>query len=69
MGKFKDLRDHVERVDRKHAQSAKALATKLDSQARRVTADLDRESKKIAMRIVKLEKRLTTLERRLRKKK
>ena len=67
MGKLRDLREHVEQVDRKHEQSAKALTMKLNSHAKKVGSDIDRESKKISQRIVKLEKRLTALERRLRR--
>lgn len=67
MGKLKDLREHINQVDRKHERSVKAVATKLDRHARTATIDLNRETKKIAERIVKLEKRLTSLERRVRK--
>src|SRR5271167_56117 len=52
---------------RKQEQAAKAFAKKVDQHARKVSADIDRESKKNGQRIVKLEKRITDIERRLRK--
>ena len=67
MGKFKDLRDQLNQVDHRQEQAAKAFVAKLDQHARKTSADVDRESKRIAQRIVKLEKRVADLERRLRK--
>ena len=67
MGKLKELRDHLNRVEQRQEQAAKAFATKLDQHARRASADFDRESKKFEQRIVKPEKRIADLERRLRK--
>jgi hypothetical protein len=67
MGKFKELRDELNQVDHQHGQTAKTFAAKLNQHARKASADLDRESKRIAQRIVKLEKRVANLERRQRK--
>jgi polyhydroxyalkanoate synthesis regulator phasin len=71
MGKFKELRDQLNQVAKRQEQAAKAFATKLDAKldqhARRVSTDISRESKKNAQRIVKLERRVADLERRLRK--
>jgi ATP-dependent protease ClpP protease subunit len=67
MGKIKDLRDHLDELDRRHEQSAKALALRIDQHARRIRTDLDRQSRVFAIRIVKLEKRIAMLERRARK--
>jgi hypothetical protein len=67
MGKFKELRDHLKQIERRQEQTAKAFATKLDQHARNVSNDMNRESKKNVQRIVKLEKRVANLERRLRK--
>jgi biopolymer transport protein ExbB/TolQ len=67
MGKFKELRDQLDQVDKRAEKSAKAFAMKLDQHARKVRTDINRESKKNAQRIVKLEKRVADLERRLRK--
>jgi ATP-dependent protease ClpP protease subunit len=67
MGKFRELLDHLNQIDRKQEQAAKAFAKKVDQHARKVSSDIDRESKKTAQRIVKLEKRITVLERRLQK--
>jgi len=67
MGKLKELRDQLNEIDQNQEQVAKAFATKVDRHARKVNADIDRESKKIAQRIGKLEKRVTDLEHRLRK--
>jgi hypothetical protein len=65
MGKFKELREQLDQVGKRQEQAAKALATKLDQHARKVRMDIDRESKKNAQKIVKLEKRVADLERRL----
>lgn len=71
MGKFKELRDRLSQVERRQEQAAKAFATKLeaslDQHGRKVSADISRESKKNAQRIVRLEKRVADLERRLRR--
>ncbi len=67
MGKFKELRDQLDQVATRQEKSAKAFAMKLDQHARKVRTDINRESKKNAQRIVKLEKRVADLERRLRK--
>ena len=71
MGKFKELRDQLNQVEERQKQAAKAFATKLDAKldqhTRKVRTDLSLESKKNAERIVKLEKRVADLERRLRK--
>ncbi|MGP8068648.1 MAG: hypothetical protein ACLP5V_02025 [Candidatus Bathyarchaeia archaeon] len=71
MGKFKELRDQLSQVEQRQQQAAKAFATKLeaklDQHARKVKTDISLESKKNAQRIVKLEKRVADLERRLRK--
>lgn len=71
MGKFKELRDQLSQVEQRQQQVAKAFATKfeakLDQHARKVKTDISQESKKNAQRIVKLEKRVAYLERRLRK--
>ena len=67
MGKFKELLDHLNQIDRKQEQAAKAFAKKVDWHARNVSADIERESKKTAQRIVKLENRIADLEGRLRK--
>jgi cell division septum initiation protein DivIVA len=67
MGKFKELRDQLDQVAKRQKQAAKTFATKLDQHASRVNADINRESKNNAQRIVKLEKRVADLERRLRK--
>ncbi len=67
MGKFKELRDQLDQVDKRQEKAARAFATKLDQHARKVSTDINRESKKNAQRIVKLEKRVVDLERRLRK--
>ncbi|MFI5449937.1 MAG: hypothetical protein ACHQ03_09285 [Candidatus Bathyarchaeia archaeon] len=67
MGKLKELRDRFDQIERRQEQAAKAFTTKVDQHARKVSTDIDRESKKTAQRIVKLEKRVTDLERRLRK--
>ena len=67
MGKFKELRDHLEQLDKESEQAARALETKLNQHARKAASDLDRESKKFSNRIVNLEKRVAYLERRLRK--
>jgi len=69
LGKFKDLREQLDQVAKRQEQAAKAFATKLDQHARKVSADINRESKNNAQRIVKLEKRVAYLERRLRKSK
>ena len=70
-GKFKELRDQLSQVEQRQQQAAKALATKLEAKldlhARKVKTDISLESKKNAQRIVKLEKRVADLERRLRK--
>jgi hypothetical protein len=71
MGKFKELREQLNQVEQRQQQAAKAFATKLeaklDQHARKVRTDINLESKKNAQRIVKLEKRVADLERRLRK--
>jgi len=67
MGKLKELRDRFAQIERRQEQAAKAFTTKVDQHARKVSADIDRESKKTAQRFVKLEKRVADLERRLRK--
>jgi polyhydroxyalkanoate synthesis regulator phasin len=67
VGKFKELRDHLEQLDKESEQAARALETKLNQHARKAASDLDRESKKFSNRIVNLEKRVAYLERRLRK--
>ncbi len=67
MGKLKELRDRFDQIERRQEQAAKAFPTKVDQHARKMSTDIDRESKKTAQRIVKLEKRVTDLERRLRK--
>lgn len=71
MGKFKELRDRLNQVEQRQEQAAKAFTTKLETKlhqhARKVSTDINRESKKNAQRIVKLEKRVADLERRLRK--
>jgi len=71
MGKFKELRDQLNQVEERQKQAAKAFATKLDAKldqhTRKVRTDISLESKKNAERIVKLEKRVADLERRLRK--
>ena len=67
MGKFKDLREQLDQIGKRQEQAAKAFATKLDQHARKVSMDINRESKKNAQKIVKLEKRVADLERRLRK--
>jgi putative protein kinase ArgK-like GTPase of G3E family len=69
MGKFKELLDKLNQIDRKQEQATKDFAKRVDQHARKVSADIDRESKKAAQRIVKLEKRVADLERRLRKSK
>ena len=67
MGKFKELRDQLNQVEQRQEKAARAFATKLDQHARKVSTDINRESKKNSQRIVKLEKRVADLERRLRK--
>jgi len=71
VGKFKELRDQLNQVEERQKQAAKAFATKLDAKldqhTRKVRTDISLESKKNAERIVKLEKRVADLERRLRK--
>ena len=71
MGKFKELREQLNQVEQKQQQAVRAFATKLevklDQHARKVRTDINLESKKNAQRIVKLEKRVADLERRLRK--
>jgi len=71
MGKFKELRGQLSQVEQRQEKAAKAFATKLeaklDQHARKVRTDISLESKKNAQRIVKLEKRVADLERRLRK--
>jgi polyhydroxyalkanoate synthesis regulator phasin len=67
MGKFKELRDQLDQIAKRQETAAKAFATKLDQHAREVGTDINRESKKNEERIVKLEKRVGDLERRLRK--
>ena len=71
MGKFKELREQLNQVEQKQQQAVRAFATKLevklDQHARKVRTDISLESKKNAQRIVKLEKRVADLERRLRK--
>jgi hypothetical protein len=71
MGKFKELRDQLNQVEQRQEKAARAFATKLDAKldqhARKVRTDISLESKKNAQRIVKLEKRVADLERRLRK--
>jgi Na+/phosphate symporter len=67
MGKFKELLDHIDKIDRKQKQAAKEFAKRVDQHAGKVSADIDRESKKAAQRFVRLEKRVADLERRLRK--
>ena len=66
-GQAQGTADHLNRVEQRQEQAAKAFATKLDQHARKASADFDRESKKFEQRIVKLEKRIADLERRLRK--
>ena len=48
MGKLKELRDQLNRVEQRQEQAAKAIAKKLDQHGRKVSADIDRESKKIS---------------------
>jgi len=71
LGKFKELREQLNQVEQKQQQAVRAFATKLevklDQHARKVRTDINLESKKNAQRIVKLEKRVADLERRLRK--
>lgn len=67
MGKFRELLDHLDQLDRKQEQAAKDIAKRVDQHGKKVRADIDRESKKTSQRIVKLERRITDLERRLRK--
>ncbi|MGP8069386.1 MAG: hypothetical protein ACLP5V_05805 [Candidatus Bathyarchaeia archaeon] len=67
MGKFKELREQLDQVAKRQEKAAGTFAAKLDRHARKVSTDIDRESKKNAQRIVKLEKRVADLERRLRK--
>ena len=67
MGKFKELRDHLDQLDKESERAARTLETKLNQHARRTASELDRESKKFSQRIVKLEKRVADLEGRLRK--
>jgi uncharacterized protein YceH (UPF0502 family) len=67
MGKFKELREQLDQVGKRQEQAAKAFATKLDQHARKVNMDINRESKKNTQKIVKLERRVADLERRLRK--
>ena len=67
MGKFKELRDHLDQLDKESERAARALETRLNQHARKAASDLDRESKKFSQRIVNLEKRVAYLERRLRK--
>jgi len=67
VGKFKELRDHLNQLDKESERAARTLETKLNLHARKVASDLDRESKKFSQRIVNLEKRVAYLERRLRK--
>ena len=67
MGKFKELRDHLDLLNKESERAARTLETKLNQHARKAASELDRESKKFSQRIVKLEKRVANLERRLRK--
>ncbi|HKM78656.1 MAG TPA: hypothetical protein VJZ03_06235 [Candidatus Bathyarchaeia archaeon] len=67
VGKFKELRDHLDQLDKESERAARTLETKLNQHARKAASELDRESKKFSQRIVKLEKRVADLERRLRK--
>jgi len=67
VGKFKELRDHLDQLDKESERAARTLETKLNQHARKTASELDRESKKFSQRIVKLEKRVADLERRLRK--
>ena len=67
VGKFKELRDHLDQLDKESERASRALETKLNQHARKAASDLDRESKKFSQRIVNLEKRVAYLERRLRK--
>ena len=67
MGKFKELRDDLDQIGRKQELAAKAFATRLDQHARKIKVDLDRHSKMMALRVVKLERRVADLERRVRK--
>ncbi|HKM76487.1 MAG TPA: hypothetical protein VJZ32_08705 [Candidatus Bathyarchaeia archaeon] len=67
VGKFKELRDHLDQLDKESERAARTLETKFNQHARKAASELDRESKKFSQRIVKLEKRVADLERRLRK--
>ncbi len=67
MGNFKELRDHLNQLDKESERASRALETKLNQHARKAASDLDRESKKFSQRIVNLEKRVAYLERRLRR--
>ncbi len=67
VGKFKELRDHLDQLDKESERASRALETKLNQHARKAASDLDRESKKFSQRIVNLEKRVAYLERRLRR--
>ncbi len=67
VGKFKELRDHLNQLDKESERASLALETKLNQHARKAASDLDRESKKFSQRIVNLEKRVAYLERRLRR--
>ena len=67
MGKFKELREQLDQVAKRQEKAARTFAAKLDRHARKVSTDIDRESKKNVQKIVKLEKRVADLERRLRK--
>ncbi len=67
MGKFKELRDHLDQLDKESERASRALETKLNQHARKAASDLDRELKKFSQRIVNLEKRVAYLERRLRR--
>jgi polyhydroxyalkanoate synthesis regulator phasin len=67
VGKFKELRDHLNQLDKESERAVRAVETKLNQHARKAASDLDRESKKFSNRIVNLEKRVAYLERRLRK--
>ncbi len=67
VGKFKELRDHLDQLDKESERAARTLETKMNQHARKAASELDRESKKFSQRIVKLEKRVADLERRLRK--
>jgi len=67
VGKFKELRDHLDLLNKESERAARTLETKLNQHARKAASELDRESKKFSQRIVKLEKRVANLERRLRK--